>query len=334
MNEVSTHRRVPGIIAVAAVLVLGGSARAADAQPNQTGDVEAVEVVPNFYMIVGAGGNIAAQTGLDGVILVNAGSAEMSAKVLAAIRKLTPEPIRYIIDTNADPDNVGGNASLSKAGQSFTQASNTGPGGIAIVGPATILATESVLKRMSAPTGKQSAYPSDAWPSETFFQEDKPMYANGEGIEVITQLAAHSENDVMVFFRRSDVLVVGDLLDVTRFPVIDIAKGGSIQGEIEALNRIVHKAIPSIPLVWQDRGTQIVPAHGRICDQADVVEYRDMVTIIRDVVQDMINRGMTLEQVKAASPTNGYRKQYGTDSGPWTTDMFVEAIYKSLTAKK
>jgi glyoxylase-like metal-dependent hydrolase (beta-lactamase superfamily II) len=258
----------------------------------------------------------------------------MSAKVLAAIRKLTPEPIRYIIDTNADPDNVGGNASLSKAGQSFTQASNTGPGGIAIVGPATILATESVLKRMSAPTGKQSAYPSDAWPSETFFQEDKPMYANGEGIEVITQLAAHSENDVMVFFRRSDVLVVGDLLDVTRFPVIDIAKGGSIQGEIEALNRIVHKAIPSIPLVWQDRGTQIVPAHGRICDQADVVEYRDMVTIIRDVVQDMIHRGMTLEQVKAASPTNGYRKQYGTDSGPWTTDMFVEAIYKSLTAKK
>jgi cyclase len=334
VNEVSTHRRVPGIIAIAAVLVLGGSARAADAQPNQTGGVEAVEVVPNFYMIVGAGGNIAAQTGPDGVILVNAGSAEMSAKVLAAIRKLTPEPIRYIIDTNADPDNVGGNASLSKAGQSFTQASNTGPGGIAIVGPATILATESVLKRMSAPTGKQSAYPSDAWPSETFFQEDKPMYANGEGIEVITQLAAHSENDVMVFFRRSDVLVVGDLLDVTRFPVIDIAKGGSIQGEIEALNRIVHKAIPSIPLVWQDRGTQIVPAHGRICDQADVVEYRDMVTIIRDVVQDMINRGMTLEQVKAASPTNGYRKQYGTDSGPWTTDMFVEAIYKSLTAKK
>lgn len=334
MNEVSTHRRVLGIIAIVAVLVLGDSARAADAQPNQTGGLEVVEVVPNFYMIVGAGGNIAVQTGLDGVVLVNAGSADMSDKVLAAIKKLTPEPIRYIIDTNADPDNAGGNASLSKAGQSFTQATNTGPGGIAAVGPATILATESVLKRMSAPTGKQSAYTTDAWPTETFFQEDKAMYVNGEGIEVMTQLAAHSENDAMVFFRRSDVLVAGDLLDTTRFPVIDIAKGGSIQGEILALNRIVHKAIPSIPLVWQDRGTQIVPARGRICDQADVVEYRDMVTIIRDVVQDMINRGMTLEQVKAADPTNGYRKRYGTDSGPWTTDMFVEAIYKGLKAKK
>ena len=334
MNKGSTRRRAVGIAAIAAVWMLGGDARIALAQQKQTGDLEVVEVVPNFYMIVGAGGNIAVQTGPDGVILVNAGSADMSDKVLAAIQKLTPEPIRYIIDTNADPDNVGGNASLSKAGQSFTQASNTGPGGIAVVGPATILSTESVLKRFSAPTGKQGAYPTDAWPTETFFQEDKAMYANGEGIEVMTQLAAHSENDAMVFFRRSDVLVVGDLLDTTRFPVIDIEKGGSIQGEIQALNRIVHKAIPSVPLVWQDRGTQVVPARGRICDQADVVEYRDMVTVIRDVVQDMIHRGMTLEQVQAANPTFGYRKRYGTDSGPWTTDMFVEAVYKGLTAKK
>jgi glyoxylase-like metal-dependent hydrolase (beta-lactamase superfamily II) len=334
VNEVSTYRRVLGISAIVAVLILGGAARTAFAQQNRAGDVETIEVVPNFYMIVGAGGNIAVQTGPDGVVLVNAGSADMSDKVIAAIKKLTPEPIRYIIDTNADPDNVGGNASVSKAGQSFTQATNTGPGGLAVVGPATILATESVLKRMSAPTGKQGAYPTDAWPTETFFQDDKAMYANGEGIEVMTQPAAHSENDVMVFFRRSDVLVVGDLLDTTRFPVIDIAKGGSIQGEIQALNRIVHKAIPSIPLVWQDRGTQIIPAHGRICDQADVVEYRDMVTVIRDVVEDMIHRGMTLEQVKAANPTFGYRKRYGADSGPWTTDMFVEAVYKGLKAKK
>lgn len=332
MNQVSRRGSSVGISTTMAVLILGGFAQVAHAQQNQVGDVETIQVVPNFYMIAGAGGNIAVQIGQDGVVLVNSGSADMSDKVIAAIKKLTPRPIRYIINTSADPDNVGGNASLSKAGQSFTQATNTGPGGIAIVGPATILSTENVFIRMSAPTGKQSAYPSDGWPTETFFEKQKTMYINGEGIQVMHQPAAHSDGDAMVFFRRSDVLVVGDILDTTRFPKFDIDKGGSIQGEIEALNRIVEIAIPPVPLVWQRGGTMVVPSHGRICEQSDVVEYRDMVTVIRDVVQDMIKRGMTLEQVKAANPTAGYRKRYGTDTGPWTTDMFVEAIYKSLTA--
>jgi glyoxylase-like metal-dependent hydrolase (beta-lactamase superfamily II) len=313
--------------------VLSVAARLALAQSNSP-DPEVIQVVPNFYMLAGAGGNIAVQTGPDGVVLVNAGSAEMSGKVIAAVQKLTPQPIRYIIDTNADPHNVGGNASVAKAGQSFTQASNTGPGGIAIVGPATILATETVLNRMSAPAGKQSAFPSDAWPTESFSQNEKTMYINREGIEAMYQPAAHSDGDLMVFFRRSDVLVAGDILDIGHFPSIEIDKGGTIQGEIDALNRIIAIAIPPVPLVWQGGGTLVVPGRGRICDQADVVEYRDMVTVIRDVVGDMIRRGMTLDQIKAANPTAGYRKRYGTDSGAWTTDMFVEAIYKSLTAKK
>jgi len=158
------------------------------------------------------------------------------------------------------------------------------------------------------------------------------MYLNREGIQAMHAPAAHSDGDVMVLFRRSDVLVTGDILDTTRFPVINVDKGGTIQGEIDALNRIVEIVIPAIPLVWQGGGTWVVPGHGRICDQADVVEYRDMITVIRDVVEDMIHRGMTLDQVKAANPTAGYRKRYGADSGPWTTDMFVEAIYKGLTA--
>jgi hypothetical protein len=130
------------------------------------------------------------------------------------------------------------------------------------------------------------------------------------------------------------VIVAGEILDTTRFPVIDVDHGGSIQGEVDALNEIVDTAVPSIPLVWQDGGTYIIPAHGFVCDQADVVEYRDMVTIIRDNVQAFIKKGMTLQQVKAADPAKGFRTRYGSDSGPWTTDMFVEAIYKSLTAKK
>jgi glyoxylase-like metal-dependent hydrolase (beta-lactamase superfamily II) len=313
------------LLTIVAALGLGGAAQLAFAQQNQTGDLEVLEVVPNFYMIAGAGGNIAVQIGPDGVVLVNAGAANRTDKVLAAIRKLTPEPIRYIINTNADPDNVGGNAILAKAGQAFTRN----------VGLATVLSTESVLDRMSASvSGKQAAYPVDAWPIETFITKVKSMYLNREGIQVISAPAAHSDGDAVVFFRRSDVLVAGDVLDTTRFPVIDLEKGGSIQGEIDALNRIIEIAIPSIPLVWQDGGTYVIPGRGRICDQADVVEYRDMVTIVRDVVQDLMKQGMTLDQIKKANPANGYRKRYGTDSGPWTTDMFIEAIYKSLTAKK
>jgi cyclase len=320
--------------AMAALLSLGGAAQMAFAQ-NMAGDLEVLQVVPNFYAIIGAGGNIGVQIGPDGVVLVNAGAADMSDKVIAAIKKLTPEPIRFIIDTSADADNVGGNAAVAKAGQSFTQSVNAGPGGAATdMGGANILATDNVLNRMSAPTGKQSAYPVAAWPTDTFFTKERPMYINREGLEVMAQPGAHSDGDLMVFFRRSDVLLTGDILDTTRFPVIDTEKGGSIQGEIAALNRIVEIAIPSIPLVWEDGGTTVIPGRGRICDQADVVEYRDMITIIRDVVQDMITRGMTLQQIKEANPTKGYRKRYGSDTGPWTTDMFVEAVYKSLTEKK
>ncbi len=160
------------------------------------------------------------------------------------------------------------------------------------------------------------------------------MYLNGEGIEVLHQPAAHTDGDSVVFFRRSDVVAAGDILDTTRFPVIDVARGGSIQGEIDALNRLVDLAIPSIPLVSQEGGTYVIPGHGYVCDQLDVVDYRDMVTIIRDRIQSLIENGRTLDEIKAASPTKGYTPRYGSDAGPWTTNMFVEAIYKSLTQGK
>jgi cyclase len=201
-------------------------------------------------------------------------------------------------------------------------------------GAATILSAEKVLLRMSAPTGKAAPFPTAAWPTETFYQPRRYMYLNGEGIEVLHQPAAHSDGDSLVFFRRSDVVVAGDVFDTTRFPVIDITKGGTIQGEIDALNRLVELAIPSIPFDWRDEGTYIIPGHGRLCDQLDLVEYRDMIVIIRDRIRSLVRQGKTLEQVKAASPTQGYNRRYGADSGPWTTAMFVEAVYKSLAQEK
>jgi glyoxylase-like metal-dependent hydrolase (beta-lactamase superfamily II) len=187
---------------------------------------------------------------------------------------------------------------------------------------------------MSAPTGQASPYAAEALPTETFDQPRKYMFLNGEGIEVLHQPAAHTDGDVVVFFRRSDVVVAGDVLDMTRFPVIDVTNGGSIEGEIAALNRIVELAIPSVPIVSREAGTIVIPGHGHLCDQFDVVEYRDMVSIIRDRVRDLRDAGMTLEQIKAAAPARGYTRRYGSDSGPSSTNNFIEAIHKSLPKGK
>jgi cyclase len=317
--------RVAGRIALAAILfsVSGLSAQ-----------LEVLQLRPNFYMIVGAGANVAFQVGVDGVVVVDSGLASNADAVVAAIKKVTIEPIRYVINTSAEPDHVGGNATVAKAGQTLF----TGNGGAGLAtnflgGGASILAVEQVLTRMSGPSGKPSPYPIDAWPTETFNQPRKYMYLNGEGIEIFHQPAAHSDSDAIVFFRRSDVVVAGDVFDTRRFPVIDVAKGGSIQGEIAALQKLVDTAIPSVPIVSREEGTLIVPGHGRVCDQLDVVDYRDMVTIIRDRIRDLMNQGLTLEQIKSASPARGYTRRYGSGTGSLITNDFVEAIYRSMNEK-
>ncbi|HVQ12511.1 MAG TPA: MBL fold metallo-hydrolase [Vicinamibacterales bacterium] len=333
-----------GLVAIAAGLLAGPSADVAAArgrpQGGQTsiaapGGLEVLQLRPNFFMIAGGGGNVGVQIGEDGVIVIDAGSSAKAADVLTAIQKLTPKPIRYIIDTSADPDHVGGNETISKAGQTlFTAAGSIALPGNFLGGVASILSAEGVLTRMSAPTGQTSPYPAEALPTETFDQPRKYMFLNGEGIEVLHQPAAHTDGDAVVFFRRSDVVVAGDILDMTRFPVIDVARGGTIEGTIAALSRVVDLAIPSVPIVSREAGTIVIPGHGHLCDQFDVVEYRDMVSIIRDRVRDLRDAGMTLDQIQAASPARGYTRRYGSDSGPWTTTNFVEAIYKSLPKGK
>ena len=317
----------------------GGSSAAAQ-QPQGSGeDLEVLQVRGNVYMIAGAGGNIAVQIGPLGAILVNAGSEQMSDKVLASVKKLTGLPIRYIIDTSIDPDFVGGNAKLSRAGVTILSGA-VGQVGVTedVItngGAASVLAHENVLIRMSAPTGQVAPFAEALWPSKTYsFRKGYSMYLNGEGIQVLHLPEAHTDGDSIVFFRRNDVIVAGGIYDTTRFPVIDLEKGGSIQGEIAALNRLLELTIPPVPFPWSEDRTLLISGHGRICDASDLAEYRDMVTIIRDNVQDMLINGMTIDQVKKADPAKAYRRRYGSDTGPWTTDMFVEAMYKSLTERK
>ena len=325
-------------MAAIAVLLVLGAWKSQAAQQEAGSDLDVVELRPNFFVIAGAGGNIVVQIGPLGVILVDSGSTETADRVLRTIRRLTPLPIRYIINTSAEADHVGGNETLAGSGLSILAgalAAGAGLGDDVITnsGRASVLAHENVLARMSAPTGQQSPFPSALWPTKTFAYHSYSMYLNGEGIQVIHQPAAHTDGDTIVFFRRGDVIATGDIIDTTRFPVIDVARGGSVQGEIDALNRLMDMTIHNLPLQWYADRTLLVPGHGHVYDKLDLLEYRDAITVVRDRVQHLIEQGKTLQEVKASNPTLGYRSQYGTDSGPWTTDMFVETVYKELAAR-
>jgi cyclase len=294
-----------------------------------TAGLETIQVRPNVYVIFGAGANVTVQVGEDGLVLVDSGSSDMADDLLKALRSISPRPIRLIINTSADADHVGGNAVIGSAGVPAS------PDPFARENHATVLAHENVLRRMSAPTGSQSPFPAAMWPTETFTSRFRAMYINDDSVQVIRQTGAHSNSDIMVLFRKADVVVTGDIVDLRQFPVIDRARGGSIQREIEALNRLITEfVVPNGPQVLKPGGTMVVPGHGYVSDYAEVVEYRDMLTVITDIIQHLIEKGMTLDQVKASNPTRGYRGRYGHDTAAWTTDMFVEAVYSSLKGSR
>jgi glyoxylase-like metal-dependent hydrolase (beta-lactamase superfamily II) len=320
-------------IVVALLLLLAGVRGPAfaqqNAQPGQApgkGKLDVVHVQGNVYMIAGAGANITVQVGKQVVFLVDSGLAQMSDQVLAAIRGITDKRVMFIINTSADADHISGNENISKAGVPVPNIGSTliAPGG------ASVVAHYNVLTRISAPSGKESLFPSADWPTDTYETDDWKFY-NGEGVFIYHPAHAHTDGDSYVLFRGSDVISVGDILTLASYPVIKAEEGGSINGLIKTLNQIIDMLEPEEN---EEGGTYVIPGHGHVCDRNDVVDYRDMVTIIRDRVQNMVDKGMTLEQVKAARITLDYDGLFGATTGPWTTDMFIEAIYKELSAGK
>jgi glyoxylase-like metal-dependent hydrolase (beta-lactamase superfamily II) len=324
-------------------------------QPDTRGDIRVLPIRGNVFMLVGGGANIVASVGRDGVLLVDTGSAAKSPQVLAAVEELSrrvtgagipqkscvgiahgcqwwqgsmflgttvappaPRPIAGIINTSFDADHMGGNAALAAASLKF---------GARLAPGAWIIAHENATLR----EGKPVAAAAEALPTESYFGDEKKLnFFNGEGVVIRHQPAAHTDGDSIVQFRESEVLVVGDILNMTAYPTIDLQKGGSVQGIVDALNWVLDTAVVEHMM---EGGTMIVPGHGRLTDSADVAYYRDMMTIIRDRVLAMIKKGMTIEQVKVARVTRDYDPRFGRNPA-WTPDMFVEAVYNSLAARK
>lgn len=277
-------------------------------EPAVEGSLEVLKVQGNVWMIAGAGANIAVQAGEQGVIVVDTGASGMTDKVMAAIRGISTRPIRYIINTSAAPQHVGGNAAVVGA------ASGAKP---------VVIAQENVYIGMTAVgPNKTSAFPADAWPTDGYYLPRRKLIFNGEAIDIIHMPAAFSNGDSVVYFRGSNVLVAGDIFTTTNLPLIDRAHGGTYAGSLTALRGLLDIAAPDDLM---EAGTYIIPGHGRICDDADLVEYHDMAYEIRDRVATLASQGKTLDQVKAAHPALGWEGRYGQPT--WTPDMFIQAIY-------
>jgi cyclase len=359
-------RKVLELIALSGFLALvAGGASAVAQQGPGTQLLQVIPVQGNVYMIPEPGGtNIVISVGRDGVMLVDTGTADLSDRLLATVKQFAsdllarpapytpcvglncaqyrspygfaspsfdgitasvapPKPIRYILNTSADPAHTGGNARIRAAGVTYTGGNITGL--IANSGEgAAILAHENVLNRLSEARAPENALPTDTYATPWY---KLSWFFNGEGVQLFHEPAAHSDADSIVYFRYSDVIAAGEIYNTVSYPIIDVAHGGTIQGVLDGLSHVLDLGYAEFR---SQGGTVILPGRGRLSDIGDVANYRNMVYIVRDRIRDLKQKGRTLEQVKAAKPTMDYDGRWGATTGPWTTDMFIDAVYRTL----
>ncbi len=287
-----------------------------------TKNIHTLHVRGNVSMLVGAGCNITVQVGEQYVVVIDAGLPQFTDEVIDTIRQLTSLPIMFLGNTTSDPEYTGGNAKLFKAGwaipnatRGFAREEEKDASRLKLLPGITIVTTLTAVSRIKEETGKDDAI--------TFGKDGFKLY-NNEPVFFYPVRKARTDGDSVVLFRASDVISAGPIFSTTSYPVIESENGGSADGFIDALNDLIDMLVPKY---GEEGGTYVIPGHGHLSDRADVVNYRDMVTIIRSRVQDMAKKGMTLEQIEAAKPSLDYDGIYGTDGGL----KFTEAVYREFT---
>lgn len=293
--------------ALAALLALGSAAiPGAQAQQPAAAPVQVVltKIGSDFYAIDGQGGRMGALVGPDGIFMVDAQSAAIADRIVAELRKVSQEPIRFLVNTHVHADHTGGNANYAKLG-------------------ATLIARPRLRERLAKPAAPAGGAPAPAVDPKSLpaltYDVQMTMYMNGEAIELIPLPRAHTDGDTALRFPKVNVLMTGDVFRATGYPNIDLANGGSLVGIVAALDKLVELAGPE---------TKVLPGHGPISDRAALAAHRDMVKVMRDRVAALVAEGKTREQVLAAKVTADYDEKVGNAAG--SADRFVGQLFDSL----
>ncbi len=294
------QRILPGLV------LLAGLAPAARAQVNyDTVQVRAIPAGTGVYMLTGVGGNIGLSIGSDGAFLVDDQYAQLSDKLIAAVRALTDKPIRFVVNTHWHGDHTGGNENLANAG-------------VIIVAHDNVRIRMSSEQFIAALNTRSPASPAKALPIVTF-GDGVAFHLNGDDIHVLHVGPAHTDTDAIIHFTRANVLHMGDVFFNGRYPLVDLSTGGSFEGMIAAVNT---------GLRFVNDSTRIIPGHGPMATRADLVKYRDMLSTIRDRVAALLRQGKTREQVLAAKPSADWDATLGL--GNIKGDVLVGFAFDSM----
>ena len=272
-------------------------------------EIKATQLAPDFWTLEGAGGTISVLTGNDGILLVDSQFAPLTDKLVAAIRRISDKPIRFLVDTHVHPDHVGGNANFAKLG-------------------ATIFARDQLRWRMEHPNAAADGTPGKPAPEQALpvvtYNASLSIHVDGEDVRLLPVVAAHTDGDTVVSFPGHDIIAAGDIFRSFGYPYVDLASGGTLAGILEGLSEIVDRAGPA---------TKIIPGHGPIVDRNAVLAQRDLILAVRAKVLRQVEQGKTLDEVIASHPTADIdaRIPGGT---PQTADRFVTWVYTEVAANR
>ena len=296
------------VVASGALVVCAVLAHAQGAPDFSKVEIKANRVTDKFYTLDGQGGTIGVLFGPDGVFMVDTQFAPLSDKIVAAVKRLTPQPIKFVVNTHVHGDHTGGDENFGKLG-------------------ATIISRAELRFRLAHPNPAANGTPGVPMPAAGLPKETYrgmlTMHMNGEEIQMIAVPRAHTDGDTMVYFPVLDVIMTGDFFRSIQYPNVDRANGGSLQGLVDGLGAVIGHAGP---------GTKIIPGHGPTTDRAAVMAHRDLVTTVRDRVARLVDQGKSEDEVVAAKVTadlDAKVQQPGT-----TGERFVRQVYAELKSTR